>query len=686
MPEDRPISSSRVTASDVVRHSFGVVRRGYDPREVSAYLDMVAREMRGWEEREQEYRRQLYEAEQRAQHPVLDEATLTGALGQQTAQVLRKAHEESARLVAESEQRAAAMLREGQERATEAAVQAEATAAERIAESELAATAVRSKTEQDAELILQSAHRDGEMVIHRAREHGRQMVEEAQAARKRVLADLAQRRRLVHVQIEQLRAARDELTAAVMAVRQKFEDITSGLAGAEDAARQAAMAAGQRVPLETHEGERDLVDSSDLMVHQRVEEAGEVTSTAIGEPPVATPFDAEAVTPGTSETPPAPGAETPPAAGAETPPAAGAESAPAGVPSSPAASEMAISPQPMSSPDPPGERLAPVQVGTSEVAAPVEPVVVESSVSATEAEEEDPAVATSRDLDKLFARIRASQIGGEEQAGSGGAAANGDLANEQSDRDAGGDALKVPGATGPEAPGLEPSPDQVLLSRRAELLSPIEERLTRRLKRALQDDQNRILDELRNRSGKWSDDLLPSEMQHRVEFAQAAEGFLQEAATAGAKFAEECHIANVIPTSDTPGSSRQVDLAAVTDELSDTIVTLLRRSLPGGEDGPMVDDVDDASGAISAAFREWRRDRIERLVGDASLRAFSLGSLGALRGDAQVRWVLGGNGVACADCDDNSLAGLVPAGEDFPTGHPIPPAHAGCRCLVAPSG
>jgi hypothetical protein len=30
------------------------------------------------------------------------------------------------------------------------------------------------------------------------------------------------------------------------------------------------------------------------------------------------------------------------------------------------------------------------------------------------------------------------------------------------------------------------------------------------------------------------------------------------------------------------------------------------------------------------------------------------------------------------------LAGPVPRGEAFPTGHPHPPAHAGCRCLLAP--
>ena len=124
----------------------------------------------------------------------------------------------------------------------------------------------------------------------------------------------------------------------------------------------------------------------------------------------------------------------------------------------------------------------------------------------------------------------------------------------------------------------------------------------------------------------------------------------------------------------------------VADDLAETVVALLRRRLPGGDEGPTVDELDDASDAVGAAFREWRGAKVERLVGDYSVQAFSLGILDAVGSGAQVRWVVGGDGPPCADCDDNSLAGAIPAGEDFPTGHPCPPAHAGCRCLVAPAG
>ena len=96
-------------------------------------------------------------------------------------------------------------------------------------------------------------------------------------------------------------------------------------------------------------------------------------------------------------------------------------------------------------------------------------------------------------------------------------------------------------------------------------------------------------------------------------------------------------------------------------------------------------DPEEAAERVSAAYRGWRGERIERLVGDHALGAFSAGVLATVRTAAGVRWVLGGSGSGCADCDDNALADVVKTGERFPTGHRHPPAHAGCRCLVVPT-
>ena len=47
-------------------------------------------------------------------------------------------------------------------------------------------------------------------------------------------------------------------------------------------------------------------------------------------------------------------------------------------------------------------------------------------------------------------------------------------------------------------------------------------------------------------------------------------------------------------------------------------------------------------------------------------------------------WSLDDAEGACPECDDNALAGPVPRGDRYPTGHRHPPAHDGCRCLLLP--
>src|SRR5574340_434782 len=106
MPEDRRLtiaSTSRLGPDDVARHTFATTRRGFDPAEVRSYLEAVAREIHAAAARERELLDQLKSAEHRAANPVLDEATLTAALGQETARVLRSAHDAAADLLARAE-------------------------------------------------------------------------------------------------------------------------------------------------------------------------------------------------------------------------------------------------------------------------------------------------------------------------------------------------------------------------------------------------------------------------------------------------------------------------------------------------------------------------------------------------------------------------------------------------------
>src|SRR6516164_713270 len=250
MPEGRaPISSSRISTGDIARHSFAVVRRGFDTDEVRSYLQSVARTIEAMEEREQELRAAIAEAEERAAHPVVDEATLTASLGQHSAQILRHAHEEAARIVAQAQESAASMLRETQSQVDELQARTEASTAERVVEVELLVANAEQDARVERESILAEAVAEGEAVLESAKEEGRDLLEQVQEARRRVLADLASRRRTLGIQIEQLRAARDEMAASVYGVRDKVDDILTHMERTDEEARAAALAAGDQARL-----------------------------------------------------------------------------------------------------------------------------------------------------------------------------------------------------------------------------------------------------------------------------------------------------------------------------------------------------------------------------------------------------------------------------------------------------
>ena len=80
-----------ISANLISGRRFAQTWRGYDPEEVKEFLAQVAEQVRTLRERldiEVSARR---EADQRALHPRIDEATLMSAVGEETAAILRSA-------------------------------------------------------------------------------------------------------------------------------------------------------------------------------------------------------------------------------------------------------------------------------------------------------------------------------------------------------------------------------------------------------------------------------------------------------------------------------------------------------------------------------------------------------------------------------------------------------------------
>jgi hypothetical protein len=267
--------------------------------------------------------------------------------------------------------------------------------------------------------------------------------------------------------------------------------------------------------------------------------------------------------------------------------------------------------------------------------------------------------AGSASVDDLFARLRA--------------ASSEVVAREVLEGEAEGPASGAGGAV--ESDEASPGPGAQALAHRQETLSPVRVALARQLKRVLADEQNEVLDRLRQRSASLAaNDVLGAAAAHPGKYREAAEDHLWSAAVAGAGAlsdleGEELHAAL---------ETRSV-LDRSLDTLEGELVTPMRARLV--ENLEAAGDPTEAAALVRATYREWK-GRIDELSADLVRTAYGRAAYAVLAPSTPVCWVFDPSGPACADAEDNVLAGAVPAGEPFPTGHRYAPAYRGCRCLL----
>jgi DivIVA domain-containing protein len=652
--------------------SFATAFRGYDTGEVRAFLNRVAGEIRAWRERAENLESAWHSAEERAARPpVLDEDTLMAAVGEETAAILRtaraaaadlrsKAAEEAERTVAEAQEAAAATLEAARAEA-EATTGGARTEAERVlseaqAESARMLAAASSALEEatavagrEAAEVLAQARAEAAALVERARaeaqavrdeaeQERRLTLEGAQATRDRILEDLSRRRRVATVQIEQLRAGRERLAESYAVVRRTLEEVQSELSRADAEARAAADEVGRRLEVapEVRLGEpqppRAAVPGGaggGGEAGDGGEAAGEATGEAGG---AGGAGDGGEVAGGA-------GGSTRPGSSAVEELFARIRATETAVPPS---APPSFSPPPSSLPPPPS---APPPGSPSPLSmAPPAPAPRKASKRARTPDQPGPAA-------------------GEEQPAVDAPAEAG-----------------VPAEAGPSG-DEEASPDgeERLLQRRDEAVVELELTLTRRLKRALQDEQNDLLDRLRALRGQpTSEALLADEGAQLDRYVEAARPLLADAASAGAEFA-----AAVL------GAEGLGDLEFAVDDLAvqcaESIVGPLRRRLEQAVVQAQGEDQAYLVETIGAAYREWKTQKVESLAGDILTAAFGRGVWRTVPDGGRVRWLVDRSEGPCPDCDDDALAGALPVTDAFPTGQHHPPAHPGCRCLLAPA-
>ncbi|MEA3184281.1 MAG: hypothetical protein QOJ74_758, partial [Ilumatobacteraceae bacterium] len=230
----------------------------------------------------------------------------------------------------------------------------------------------------------------------------------------------------------------------------------------------------------------------------------------------------------------------------------------------------------------------------------------------------------------------------------------------------------------PEAPLVEEALDDTAFGQREASLTPIIVACARKLKRVLADEQNEILHTLRrNEPVRNIDTMLPWQTEQASRYAAAVQQDLEKAALVGAASIDGGTVKEHKADINRAGATK-----AAVEALTTSIVVPLRERLERAVTEAEGDNTE-LSTMVRGIYREWKTQRIDEHLDDVARAAFGRGALAAVVPGTKVCWMVDPNGPACPDAEDNALAGEVPAGQQFPTGHEAAPAHEGCRCMLA---
>ena len=492
-----------------------------------------------------------------------------------------------------------------------------------------------------------------------ARAQGREMVAEAQAVRERVLRDLAVRRKKARQQVEKLNAGRERLLQAYDVVRRTIDEATDELSTSLSDARLAADAAARRIEDEPEPTLEELDEevSTAGLVDLPIADVGRAPTTD-GEAPG--PFSGEVPAVGRRREPRRRTVEAAEATGrprgaprAQGPPPQGdLRGAPAGRVLQGGAARRrarasASSPSRAPSREPDGARAR------SRGAA--RPPRSRPTADARRGGRVRPACAARAGDDRRRPRTSAPRTR-RPSARRRGAEAEAD----EPDAD---DGHAEADADAPTEDGRSRPPSR----ERDDALAPIDKELARRLKRALADEQNEVLDLLRRVKPKGVDDVLPAPDDARRPLVR---GRLDRRSptrrTAGAAWA-----------GGTAGS-----IADLADELAQSLTAPLRERIDrsfAASDG----NLDDVADRVRALYREWKGQRLAETSRHYLAAAYARGVYDALPAGAEVRWVVDPLGGPCPDCDDNVLGGRARQGQRVPH---RPPVRARPPRLPVPGG
>jgi cell division septum initiation protein DivIVA len=610
---------------------------------------MVSAEISRQQERITFLERELLNSQQAAPAPQieLNEETITELLGEETARIVQAAREAASKIKVRSEETATRLVREATDEAAR----------------------VREDAELEAARVRQDATSDAEAEVLMAKQQGRDMVNEARAYRERVLADVARRRELAREQIEDLMHGRDRIVQVFDRARIATEDVLREL---DDVAEEPS----EFVNLAPTTGPIPIIVQADEI------EAREAMRPAVSSAPAFAPYDQDEDVAVMAE---------------EVVIDRSALIEDVVVIEKTVVEELVV--------EVVAEAPAVIEAPVIEVETPIAPVVelvVETPVSnvvplfarqevqAVDTDDEDlddeddvndpplvivepKAKVVVPPADDIFAKLRRS---GADSVAKEVATTQVKKAEPKKKTPEKVTELVVEKAVEMAAePVIEEIATPTPFELRDEALAPVIAAMSRRLKRVLADEQNEVLDILRGKlSVKTLDAIVGPKADHSARMIEALEASLKGAALAGAKSlsdASDKEVQKMVAT----------QMAAINEYVVATVVAPLRERLSRSISQASGDNAELTS-LVRLVYREWKNTHVDTQVDNIAQTSFGRGAFAALTPGTKICWKVDPNGPACADAEDNSLAGFVGAGEAFPTGHTHAPAHAGCRCAL----
>jgi hypothetical protein len=595
---------------------------------------MVSAEISRQQERITFLERELLNSQQAGTAPQveLNEETITELLGEETARIVQAAREAAGKIKVRSEETATRLVREATDEAAR----------------------VREDAELEAARVRQDAASDAEAEVLMAKQQGRDMVNEARAYRERVLADVARRRELAREQIEDLMHGRDRIVQVFDRARIATEDVLREL---DDVAEEPS----EFVNLAPTTGPIPIIVQADEI------EAREAMRPAVSSAPAFVPYDQDEDIAVMAEE-------------VVIDRTALIEEVVA-IEESIAIEEKVVEEQTSIAPVVELVVEAPVSNVVPLFARQETTVVVADLDEDLEEDDEDDvndpplviveqkAKAVVPPADDIFAKLRRS--GAESVAK--------EVATTQ--------VKKVEPKKKPAEKKIEPVVEEIIetlveeaatatpFELRDEELAPVIAAMSRKLKRVLADEQNEVLDILRGKLPvKTLDAIVGPKTDHSARMLEALEASLKAAALAGAKSlsnASDKDLQKMVAS----------QMAAINEFVIATVVAPLRERLSRSISQAAGDNAELTS-FVRLVYREWKNQHVDTQIDNIAQTSFGRGAFAALTPGAKVCWKVDPNGPACADAEDNSLAGFVNAGEAFPTGHTHAPAHAGCRCAL----